>query len=252
MVQEAAVFLAFAEKQSPEFVQAQAKLQRRLTKLFDEVGREINRQVKTRTVATNVQTLSAPISNAKSEFIFIIDDELKRAAFIPDSVKTQLKEQGETSVRKMLSRMQIKVAKIIEQAQSEGLSASDITGDLSKVFTTLRDSEIKTIARNEMNLANALKEQRNYLDSGIQYQQWSAIIDDVTRSSHEDLDGEIIRMGDTFSNGLRFPQDRNGPIEEWINCRCDPLPFIPPRGYFPPPGQEQFREDDLVKVKGLN
>lgn len=252
MIQEAQVFLIFAEKQSPEFVKAQAALERKLTKLFNDVAREIDAQVKSGKVLTNIQTVSAPISNAKSEFILLINNEIKRAAFIPDSIKVQLREQGEISAKKMLARMQSKVAKIIETAQAEGLGAKDITKDLSKVFTTMSEGQVKTIARNEMNLASALRNQQNYLDLGVQFQQWSAIVDDVTRDSHLDLDGEIVRIGDTFSNGLRYPHDHSGDIGEWINCRCDSLPFIPPRGYVAPPGMNQFREEDLIKIGSLN
>ncbi len=252
MIQETAAFLVFAEKQSPEFVRAQAALEKRLQKLFNDVAKEIDRQVRSTSLLTNVQTVSAPITEAKIDFIIAIEEEINRAPFIPDSVKQRLREQGKLTSDKMLNRMQSKVAKIIEAAQTEGTGVQGITKDLSKIFKKLSDSEIKTIARNEMNLANALKNQQTFTDSGVQFHEWSALLDDVTRESHEDLDGEIVRIGDSFSNGLRFPQDRNGPIEEWINCRCDALPFIPPRGMFPPPGQEQFREDDLIKVGSLN
>ena len=51
-----------------------------------------------------------------------------------------------------------------------------------------------------------------------------------------------------YSNGLRFPGDTDGPIEEWINCRCSNAPYVLPYGYAAPP-QQQFRENDLIKIK---
>ena len=67
-------------------------------------------------------------------------------------------------------------------------------------------------------------------------------------ADHVELDGEIIRLGDTYSNGLKYPGDTDGPIEEWINCRCANAPFNMPYGYTAPP-LEQFRESDLIRIK---
>lgn len=51
-------------------------------------------------------------------------------------------------------------------------------------------------------------------------QEWLATIDVRTRSSHRQLDGEKIEVGEKFSNGLRFPGDPDGPGSEVYNCRC--------------------------------
>lgn len=51
-------------------------------------------------------------------------------------------------------------------------------------------------------------------------QQWSATLDNHTRSSHRMLDGETREVGERFSNGCRFPGDPEGDAEEIWNCRC--------------------------------
>ena len=50
--------------------------------------------------------------------------------------------------------------------------------------------------------------------------QWDATLDDVTRSSHAMVDGELREIDKPFSNGLMFPGDPNGGAAEVINCRC--------------------------------
>ena len=45
------------------------------------------------------------------------------------------------------------------------------------------------------------------------------------RSSHAALDGETVPLGQTFSNGLRWPGDRDGGIDETANCQCS-LSFV--------------------------
>ena len=49
---------------------------------------------------------------------------------------------------------------------------------------------------------------------------WIAVVDNVTRDSHVDLDGEAQDLDKAFSNGLMFPGDPNGRPEEVYNCRC--------------------------------
>ena len=50
--------------------------------------------------------------------------------------------------------------------------------------------------------------------------QWDATLDAKTRTSHQQVDGEIRELDETFSNGLRFPGDPQGSAAEVINCRC--------------------------------
>ena len=40
------------------------------------------------------------------------------------------------------------------------------------------------------------------------------------RSSHAALDGETVPLGQPFSNGLRWPGDRDGGADETAGCRC--------------------------------
>lgn len=51
-------------------------------------------------------------------------------------------------------------------------------------------------------------------------QRWIAVLDDRTRHSHRQMDGEIIEVGGVFSNGCRYPGDVMGAPEEIYNCRC--------------------------------
>ena len=50
--------------------------------------------------------------------------------------------------------------------------------------------------------------------------QWDATLDAKTRTSHQQVDGEIRELDEKFSNGLRFPGDPQGSAAEVINCRC--------------------------------
>jgi uncharacterized protein with gpF-like domain len=89
---------------------------------------------------------------------------------------------------------------------------------------------------------------KSYETLGVEYTQWIAANDDRVRDSHAEIDGEIIPFGGTYSNGLAYPGDTSGDIEEWINCRCSNAPYVMPAGMMAPPGMAQFREDDLIPI----
>lgn len=56
---------------------------------------------------------------------------------------------------------------------------------------------------------------------GIRMKQvWMSTLDGRTRDSHAMMDGEKVDVGETFSNGCRYPGDPEGAPAEIYNCRC--------------------------------
>lgn len=56
---------------------------------------------------------------------------------------------------------------------------------------------------------------------------WMTAGDSRVRDSHADLDGDRVKSGGKFNNGLMFPRDPAGSADETINCRCTFL-MLPP------------------------
>lgn len=57
--------------------------------------------------------------------------------------------------------------------------------------------------------------------------QWLATLDRRTRHSHRRLDGEVVGMDESFSNGLGYPGDPGPGIgSEVYNCRCTLVPVV--------------------------
>jgi len=115
----------------------------------------------------------------------------------------------------------------LAQSYADGLGNYDTAVNLSDVLENIAIWESERIARTEVNSA------QNYgaflqLDSaGVTHVMWITALDDRVRGTrpsdradHIRMHGEVTRIGEPFSNGLLFPGDRDGPIEEWINCRC--------------------------------
>lgn len=91
----------------------------------------------------------------------------------------------------------------------------------------------------------------SYESMGVKYIQWQSTGDDRVRSTHSEIDGEIVRVGTRFSNGLLFPGDYSHyKPEETVNCRCTAIPFWIPEGYMAI--SDRFRVGEIVKVRNAS
>ena len=160
----------------------------------------------------------------------------------------ELLEKTFTASKRTLARVTSQINQIITDGYTSGKGINVVAGMLQKRFDQLETWEAKRIARTEIHNAHNNAVMRTYNNLGVEYTQWISAGDDGrTRESHLEVDGEIIPIGAKYSNGLEYPGDTNGPIEEWINCRCSNAPFVVPYGYMAPE-HYPFREEDLVKI----
>lgn len=154
-----------------------------------------------------------------------------------------------------MARVEQSIMTILIDGYKSGKGIDYVANQINQRFGQLTTWESKRIARTEIHNSHNTAVKDTYTELGVEYTMWITAHDDRVRglketdtADHVELDGEIIRLGDTYSNGLKYPGDTDGPIEEWINCRCANAPFNMPYGYTAPP-QEQFRESDLIRIK---
>ena len=154
-----------------------------------------------------------------------------------------------------LTRVDTSIKTLLTTGYQSGKGINYVANLLTKRFDQLTTWESKRIARTEIHNSHNTAVMDTYNEIGVEYTMWITAHDDRVRglketdtADHAVLDGEIIPMGGTYSNGLAFPGDTDGPIEEWINCRCSNAPFVLPYGYAAPPFSP-FREEDLIKIK---
>jgi len=106
-----------------------------------------------------------------------------------------------------------KVSKAIADGLAEGegmVKISDRINVAYKEFPTWRSD---MIARTESTAANNEGFIEAYKQSDVAtHKEWIATMDGRTREEHYAMDGEIVKIGRSFSNGLQYPQEPN--------CRC--------------------------------
>ncbi len=157
----------------------------------------------------------------------------------------KLLNQSFTASERTMNRVDSDINKILSDGYREGKGINVVRNDITKRFDQLSSWEATRIARTEIHNAHNMGTMDIYQEMGVEYTQWIAAHDSRTRTSHLDVDREIIPMGGTYSNGLRYPGDTSGPLKEWINCRCSNAPFVIPDGYIAP-SFSPFKEEDLI------
>lgn len=118
------------------------------------------------------------------------------------------------------------VAKInseVTQGILQGEAMPKIAERLSNVLGMDKVSAIRNARTTVTSAQNKgrMDMMRHARSKGVIVQKgWSSALDDRTRESHIELDGEFVDEDEPFSNGLMFPGDPNGKPEEVYNCRC--------------------------------
>ena len=262
------------------------QLERELARFFDSLGKQVQSNLEEywsdHLLQGQINLISKPIMEAQAEYYLILQkynrreyrlgiqeaERLVKLANKPVAEKAikprlskrldlfatlrgaeeDLLERVFIASQATLARVDTSIKTLLTEGYQSGKGINYVSNLLVKRFDQLQTWEAKRIARTEIHNSHNTAVMDTYNEYGVEYTMWISADDERTRESHLEINGEIIRLGDTYSNGLRFPGDTDGPIEEWINCRCSNAPYVLPYGYTAPP-QQQFTENDLIKIK---
>lgn len=261
-------------------LQAEARLTRELQALFADVSQrtiqEVLRRNRLPTDDTTMRAIINQVMRAKDTFEELLGEEALQAARygrnriiselqklgvsigfsdFSERVQNTILEHVFVASDRTMQRIVGDVMGNLAKSYEEGLGIDEAAGELGKVFERMQDYELRRVARTEI---NSFQNEGAYLteqELGIEYHMWYTALDERVRdevdASHVEMHGQIVRVGEPFSNGLEYPGDRSGgelTIKEWINCRCRVVPFLVPEGMRPPTGASWFYESDLVTV----
>lgn len=223
------------EKTAYKFINSllQTKIKPKLEKIKEKIYKiKPNKKVK-KEIRENKQDLSKTI----------LSKPIKKPKNATNTLlQTPIKNQ-------VTQRINKEIKEILKTSETEGIGTKQVAEKLQKKFNQLKGYEAERIARTEINSANnkvAFEEIFN--DETVQYKQWITCDDNRVRTSHIELDEQITRVGDPFSNGLQYPGDHNGKASEVINCRCTLIPYFLDWNKIPPNDKIYFYEKDLVEL----
>lgn len=162
-----------------------------------------------------------------------------------ESVSDKIMNNTFEASDKVKSRVTNEINNVLADAYRDGLGREDVTKKINEKFTQLKTYESRRIAVTEINSNRNVANYAQIQNDGVKYKQWVTAEDGRVRPTHIDLNGHIVRTDSNFSNGLAHPGDKNGPIREWVNCRCVLLPYFIPWGKKAPELVE-FTEEQLL------
>ena len=262
------------------------QLERELSRFFDRLGKQVQQNLNDywseHLLQGQVDLITKPISEAQAEYYLILQKynkreyrlgiqeaerlvKLSKKPMASKAIKPRLNRRYDLfatlrgaeddllervfiASQATLNRVDTSIKTLLTEGYQSGKGINYVTNLLIKRFDQLTTWEAQRIARTEIHNSHNTAVMDTYNEYGVEYTMWISADDDRTRDSHLEINGEIIPMGGTYSNGLKYPGDTDGPIEEWINCRCSNAPFVLPYGYTAPP-YSPFREEDLIKIK---
>lgn len=175
---------------------------------------------------------------------------------IPFTVEWDLHEFAKISSTYVQTRYGNLIQNALTVGYEQGLGIEGTTTLLQRINNNFKNYEAHRIARTEIQSSRnrAVYEQMKN-EQIVELKQWLTMQDELVRGNkptdnadHLILDGIIVPVDEPFPNGLMYPGDKNGPIEEWINCRCTSVPFILLPNETAPQGATSFYEHEIIKA----
>lgn len=99
------------------------------------------------------------------------------------------------------------------------LLMEDPKGAASDLFEAAASTRAEQIASSRVTWASNFGAKEGAKQSGLKTKVWKASGGN-SRESHAAMDGEAIGIDEKFSNGLRFPGDSGGLVDEVAGCHC--------------------------------
>lgn len=152
--------------------------------------------------------------------IFPLDQKAVVAAI---QNETKLSENLYTALGKDIVDLKKKITGEISRGLSSGQMFSEISRNIAS-WARIPKNNAMRITRTEAHRiqckATADAQHKAKEKGADVLKQWDSTLDSKTRESHVAMDGEVVELDETFSNGLEYPGDPKGSAEEVINCRC--------------------------------
>ncbi len=155
-----------------------------------------------------------------------IEKALGHGAYDPDVTDRILKNPLSTA-KGFSQSTQESIRKIMYRGIRRGESTQMIAARVRQILPNKNYNKALSIVWTEThNTMNYVKWKEYMKDPAIDYIQWISVGDRRVRPTHRRNHLQIIKKGETFRNGQKFPGDRAAPIREWIHCRCTITPYI--------------------------
>jgi SPP1 gp7 family putative phage head morphogenesis protein len=141
-------------------------------------------------------------------------------AIIRDDYLTWLQEYGGNKIVQINETTKEITKRIIKEGLLNGDGVEAIAKNLSDKIEEYSLFRARRIALTEMHNSYMRGNFISAEASGFKYKKWISSKDSHVRSSHQQLNGKIVKINEDFKPNLGYPGDSRGIAKEVINCRC--------------------------------
>lgn len=149
--------------------------------------------------------------------------EIEEDWSIFDTTAVQMLDERVSKIVQITEMLRDQVKVAMQAAISEGMTNGEAAEVLRDKYN-IAQNRAPTIARTEIGGVLADSRIETYKSFDFQKHEWLDSRDGDVRPEHM-IDREVAVIGETFSNGMRWPYDANSPAALVINCRCLTVPI---------------------------
>ena len=164
---------------------------------------------------------------------FLAWHDRRKALFLHPETEAMMLERGrwlrDYSGPGWIDEVAGKVVEAVKAAGEAGESISTVTSTVRQAWAGWSKGRAETIARTEVGTMYNTARFNEMPRQGFEHHEWVTSIDEATRESHYDVDGQVRRIGQPFDIGgvmMTHPQANGAPAGEVINCRCETIPVV--------------------------
>lgn len=130
-----------------------------------------------------------------------------------EAVQKRIQKRADKFGPQINGTTKTKLSKGLAEGITEGEGIVDLRLRVEEVYKEYPTYRSEMIARTETTASNNEGFIEGFRQSGVAtHKEWVSVMDERTRPEHVALNGDIIKLDESFANGLQYPQEPN--------CRC--------------------------------
>jgi hypothetical protein len=137
-----------------------------------------------------------------------------------DASQKWIAEHGAESVKTIIDSDLDDVRDILLTFSTEEATVYELGDSIREFYDDKSAFKSMRVARTEVGAAAGFGQHEAAVQSNVQAKRWVSSRDDRVRDKHVIMDTEEQVLDWPYSNGLMYPGDTSGDLDEFIQCRC--------------------------------
>jgi len=203
-----------------------ALLTKKFTPMYEEIGKVASSSVKGDIKKNVIKAIDGQSGKWVKTFtavdLTIIEDfgsHFKAFDVFSAAVRAWIAKHAAENVKSILDTQKAEMAKLIQAGIDQEFSNAQIAKSIRSFYSDRASFMAQRVARTETTQASSYGQRVAAKQDGRKRKGWLSSRDPRVRDSHAALDGEVVGIDDTFSNGCTEPGLCSDAAEA-IQCRC--------------------------------